>query len=341
MIFPTPFQTSGSGVIRNQPDEFIVKEIPLFTPSGDGEHLWLRIQKINSNTDWVAGQLARLVNVKRQDVGFAGLKDRHAITTQWFSIYLPGKEIKDLTGMVADQFGSSIKILEQTRHLKKLRKGTLKGNHFTIIVRDVLGDQIQIENTFSAIKQHGIANYLGEQRFGHDFANIEKATAWFNGVIKKPKNRNQRGIYLSAARSWVFNHILAKRVLLDSWDKASLGDVFMLNRSHSWFVDDIDKQIIQRVKQMDIHPSGSLWGRGQLNSKDEVLKLETDVAEQYSILCQGLEKNGLKQERRALRVSVDDLELEWLDKTSLKLQFSLPPGSYATVLLSQLIGTIT
>ena len=337
MIFYYPFPTSGYGTIRHQPEDFIVNEIPLFVPSGEGEHLWLKIQKTNLNTDWVAGQLAKLLDVKRQDVGFAGLKDRHAVTTQWFSIYLPGKDIPDLIDDAISSLDTSIKIIEQTRHLKKLRRGTLKGNRFTIIVRDFVGDQAVVNETLEKIHHQGVVNYFGNQRFGNNFANIERVNAWFKGEMKKPKNRNQRSLYLSAARSWIFNHILNERVIQNTWDKPMQGDIFILNGSRSWFVDDVDERIIQRVEQLDIHLSAPLWGRGQLESKYEVAKIESTIAENHSILCAGLEKNGLKQERRALRVQVDGLELQWLDKTTLELHFSLPPGSYATVLLNQLL----
>ena len=341
MIFHSPYQPAGTGTIRHCPEDFIVNEIPSFTPSGEGEHLWLHIRKTHSNTDWVAGQLAKLLNVKKHDVGFAGLKDRHAVTTQWFSVYLPGKEIPDLRGMLTESLADSIEILKQTRHIKKLRRGTLKGNQFTIVVRDFVGDKSRLEQTIENIRSRGLPNYFGVQRFGHTtpdgaYGNIEKATAWFKGEIKKPKNRNQRSLYLSASRSWIFNYILSRRVENETWDKSLSGDVFMLDGSHSWFLDDGDENLTQRLEQLDIHPSGALWGRGRLGSAQETLALEIAIAEQFSVFCQGLEKNGLKQERRALRIKVGDLAHQWLGDTSLELSFSLPPGSYATVLLDQL-----
>ena len=341
MIFHSPYQAAGTGIIRNTSEDFIVNEIPSFKPSGEGEHLWLHIRKTNSNTDWIAGQFARLLDVKKHDVGFAGLKDRHAVTTQWFSVYLPGQVIPDLNNRLTEPLADSIEILEQTRHIKKLRRGTLKGNQFTIIVRDFSGDKSRLNETIENIKQRGLPNYFGVQRFGHKtnegtYGNIDKATAWFMGEMKKPKNRNQRSLYLSASRSWIFNHILSRRVEDDTWDKPVKGDVYMLDGSHSWFLDDGDESIVQRVEQLDIHPSGALWGRGRLGSAQETLALEKELADQFPVLCQGLEKNGLKQERRALRIKVGDLAYQWLDDTSLELSFALPPGSYATVLLDQL-----
>ena len=345
MNFRAVYKPVLTGTIRSKPEDFIVDEISSFTPSGEGEHLWLHIKKTTTNTDWLAGQLAKLLNVKKQDVGFAGLKDRNAVTTQWFSIYLPGKHMPDVKSLLPEDLLDNIEILEQTRHLKKLRRGTLAGNRFTLTIRDCEGDKEQLDDIIDQIKQRGIPNFFGEQRFGHSlkvdgevkFNNIERATAWFNGEIRKPKNRNQRSMYLSAARSWVFNHVLSARVANDTWDKPVTGDVFILGNSHSWFVDDGDEQLSQRVEAFDIHPSGALWGRGSLESADEVLALESQIAAQHSVLCQGLEKQGLKQERRSLRIQVADLQHQWLDDTSLQLSFILPPGSYATVLLAQII----
>lgn len=348
MSFKSVYKPVLTGTIRSKPEDFIVDEIASFTPAGEGEHLWLHIKKTATNTDWLAGQLAKLLNVKKHDVGFAGLKDRNAVTTQWFSIYLPGKHMPDVKSMLPDDLKGSIEILEQTRHIKKLRRGTLAGNHFTLTIRDCKSDESdkhQLDNLIDQIKKRGIPNYFGEQRFGHPIEvqgnakwnNIERATAWFNGDIRKPKNRNQRSMYLSAARSWIFNHILSARVDNSTWDRSITGDVFILGNSHSWFVDDGDVQLSQRVKAFDIHPSGALWGKGSLESTDETLALETEISSEHSILCQGLEKQGLKQERRSLRIQVSDLQHRWLDDTSLQLSFTLPPGSYATVLLAQII----
>lgn len=336
MIFKNAYTPSHTGVIRNCPEDFQVDEIASVTPEGEGEHLWLKIRKTNNNTDWIAGQLAKLLGVKRQDVGYAGLKDRNAVTTQWFSIYLPGQEISNLTAMLPEPLANCIEMLEQTRHQRKLRRGTLEGNRFTIVVRDCRGDNEQLEQTLTEIKQRGVPNYFGSQRFGNNGNNIKRAKAWFAGELK-PKNRNQRSMYLSAARSWIFNHVLSERVADENWDKRLPGDVFMLDGTHSWFIDDGDEILNQRIEQFDIHPSGVLWGRGKLESEGEVNALETKIAEPFPGFREGLEMQGLKQERRALRVKVADLEHSWLDETSLQLSFALPAGSYATVFLEQFL----
>ncbi len=349
MNFTAVYQPILTGTIRTQPEDFIVEEIPLFTPAGEGEHLFLKIRKTATNTDWLAGQLAKLLQVKRQDVGFAGLKDRNAMTTQWFSVYLPGKVTPDVSRLIPESLTDNIDILKQTRHLKKLRRGALKGNRFILTIRDCRGDKSQLDERIQHIKQNGIPNYFGEQRFGHrvekdgntQWGNIERVRAWFEGEINKPKSRNQRSMYLSAARSWIFNHLLSARIDEGSWSKPLAGDLFILGLSHSWFADDGDEQLNSRIKKFDIHPSGPLWGKGLPESTNEVLVLEKEIAAQHSLLCAGLEKHGLKQERRALRVQITDLHHKWLDEHSLQLSFNLPPGSYATVLLAQIVDVIS
>ncbi|MCK5727341.1 MAG: tRNA pseudouridine(13) synthase TruD [Thiotrichaceae bacterium] len=321
---------------RQKIEDFIVEEIPIVTPEGEGEHLWLLIRKTGANTDWVAGQLAQWFGVKRHDVGFAGLKDRHAITTQWFSIYLPGKTFADLREEIPEALASSIEILEQTQHKKKLRRGTLKGNRFTLILRDCEGDFNQLEETLEGIKQKGIPNYFGEQRFGRDFGNISSARDWFNGNFK-PRKRQLKSLYLSAARSWLFNLILSSRVDAGIWNKALSGDVFMLEGSHSWFPDDKDKSIPQRLDNQEIHPTAVLWGKGQLDTTEEAASLEKSIADQEEVLAQGLIKEGVKKDRRALRVLVGELSHQWKDSTTLELSFTLPAGSYATVALAQIM----
>ncbi len=337
----TPFTTSSStAIMRQSPEDFRVDEIPAFEPEGEGEHLWLSIRKRGANTDWVAGQLARLLGVRRQDIGYAGLKDRQAVTTQWFSAYLPGKHCPDLQSELPDDLAAVITVLKQTRHVKKLRRGTLQGNQFHITLRDFSGDRQALEENINRLVKRGFPNYFGMQRFGSQGRNISRATDWFEGR-QKPKNRQQRSLYLSSARSLIFNEILARRVTDNSWDRPLPGDVFILDGTHSWFLDKGDNvsigiELAERVKQFDIHPSGALWGKGALASEQEVATLETSVADDFPLFCNGLQRYGLKQERRALRVPVPDLAFQWQDEKTLVLDFPLPAGAYATVLIEHL-----
>lgn len=326
-----------SGVIRRKPEDFQVDEIQSFTPTGEGEHVWLHIKKTGENTDWVAGLLAKIAEVPRKDVSFAGMKDRHAVTTQWFSVQMPGKEAPDWQSGLPE----NIRVLEEKRHSRKLKRGTLEGNHFKLVVRDFKGDEAELRNSIKKIAEQGVPNYFGEQRFGfyNDarkcYSNILKAEQWFKGDIKV-KPRPQRSIYLSAARSWIFNHILSKRVEEGTWNQAVQGDVLMLNGSKSCFVEDVDSTIIERVFEKNLHPTGALWGKGKLASELEVEGLESHVAVSFSVLCDGLESKGLKQERKSLRLLVNDLQLTVIDKDTFSLEFSLPAGAFATTVLNEI-----
>lgn len=322
---------SLTGNIRTVNEDFQVDEIPDFEPSGEGEHACLKIRKTGQNTEWTGKQIADIAGIARRDVSYAGLKDRHAVTTQWFSVWLPGKVSPDWSEHLPD----SIEVLEEVRHNRKVRIGTLKGNRFNIVIRDCIGDKAALANTIKIIAEQGVPNYFGTQRFGRDNHNIERATAWFNGQIK-PKARHQKSMYLSAARSWLYNYYLSSRVDAKNWNTAVDGDVFQLDGTKSCFHEPLDDALQQRVHEFDLHPTGPLWGEGELQSQEAVRSEEVEISKRFDVLSAGLEKHGLKQERRSMRLLVPELKHDWLSDDVLSLSFSLKPGSYATSVLQEL-----
>lgn len=328
--FARAYAAPLTGQFRVQPEDFIVNEQIDIALSGIGEHLWLQVRKTGANTDWVAGQIARCAQVPASEVGYAGLKDRHAVTTQWFSVQLPGKADPDFTNLPPE-----IEILQQQRHDKKLRRGALLSNQFILTLRNCSGDLPVAQAICAEISQRGLPNYYGEQRFGHNRGNLTKAQRWFEGSFT-PKQRNQRSLYLSAARSWIFNHVLSARIQQHTWDQRLDGDVFMFEGGSAWFADDASSELSTRLAAFDLHPTGVLWGRGELPTQGSMRTLEAREAAQFPIFCAGLEKQGLKQERRALRIKVADLAFNQVDTTTVRLSFSLPAGAYATILLEQL-----
>ncbi|CAA6818115.1 MAG: tRNA pseudouridine 13 synthase (EC [uncultured Thiotrichaceae bacterium] len=323
------FETAFQGKIRKTPEDFQVDEIMNIPMDGEGEHQWLKIQKREANTDWVAGQLARIAGIQKRDVGYAGLKDRNAVTTQWFSLHVPGRTVED----IAVQLPEGVVLLEEHRHSKKLRRGALEGNQFTLVLRECAGDAEAFQQAVNKMAEQGMPNYFGSQRFGHGGNNIENAKKWFAGEFK-PKKRPQKSMYLSAARSYLFNEILNARVQAANWNQAVSGDVLQFEGSHSWFVDEGEADIPTRVDSLDIHPTAALWGRGALPTKNEALALETRIAEQHEALCDGLERNGLQQDRRAMRVLPKNVVLQRQSDQEYALKFILPAGSYATVFLA-------
>lgn len=324
---------SAPGDIKTFPDDFIVEEFLSFTPEGGGEHVFLHIEKVGENTEYVARLLARHAGVRQRDVSYAGMKDRHGRTRQWFSVWLPGKEDLDWSGVETE----NLKILETVRHARKLKRGVLAGNRFTLVVRNWQGDRDVAEQQLRQIQQHGFPNYFGEQRFGHQGRNIEKALAMFQGEKVK---REQRSIYLSAARSYLFNLILAERVTARSWNKALPGDVFKLNQTNSHFhAEVVDQDLIERLETGDIHPTGALWGKGDAGVTGEALVLEQGIVEAYPALADGLLKADLEADRRALRVMPENLVWEFQVDGVLRLSFGLPAGSYATGLLREIVDS--
>jgi tRNA pseudouridine13 synthase len=243
---------------------------------------------------------------------------------------MPGKEAPDWQ----QQLPESIKLLQQTRHDRKLRRGSLKGNRFTLVVRKLEGDIDATKILCEKIKAKGVPNYYGEQRFGRELYNLKSAENWFKAGFKL-KSRSKRSIFLSAARSWIFNHILSQRVTQGSWNQAQEGDVFMLRGSKSCFPNDGDPRLIERTQQQDIHPTGALWGKGSLLTTRDIAILEQQTAKQFDTLVAGLVKYGLKQERRSLRLSASEFKYNF-EADNLYLSFTLPAGSFATVVLREL-----
>ena len=320
-----------TGVIRSTPEDFQVDELLGFEPDGDGTHAFLKIRKKNINTEWVAKQLARFAGVRQVDVGYAGLKDRRAVTTQWFSVDLAGREEPDWHLLTE----GGIEFIEITYHRRKLKRGALKGNRFKLVVREIEGDVSLFEDRLLQVASNGVPNYFGEQRFG--FSNLEKATAMFSERLKKVR-RAEKSIYLSAARSWLFNKILAARVEAGSWNRAIAGDVMMLAGSQSIFsIETPDDEIEQRINALDVHPTGAMWGSGDLTSSLDIEALEKIAVEGEVLFCNGLKQAGLKQQRRSLRLIPVDFQFKQLDPQSVELQFALPAGSYATVVLRELL----
>lgn len=309
--WPKAYPASGaSATLKLLNEDFIVTELPLQLPSGAGEHIWLDVEKNGANTAFVAQQLAAAAGVQEWDVGYAGLKDRYAITRQWFSIYLPKGETPDLTQLQHPEF----KVLSQSRHVKKLRPGDLQGNRFCIVLRELAGDRDAIEANLQAVASQGVPNYFGAQRFGHEGGNVEQGRAMLAREIRV-RNPKKKGIYLSAVRSFVFNEVLALRIQQGLWGQTLPGDV----------MDEAGR------------PTGPLWGRGRVSTSDQAQTLENGVAERHAILCDGMEHAGLDQDRRALVACPGDMTWEWPQADQLVLTFSLPAGTYATSVLSEIL----
>jgi tRNA pseudouridine13 synthase len=318
-------------VIRARPEDFEVEEVLRFQPGGEGEHAYLRVKKRGLNTLAVAKAIARHAGVRVMDVGFAGMKDRNAVTSQWFSIALAGRSEPDWGALTGDR----LEVVERGRHTKKLRPGQLMQNRFRITLRSIYGDAEGIKARLDRIGSEGAPNYFGPQRFGRDGANLDAARELFRGVRRVRKGK-LKGIYLSAARAQIFNQVLSARVSSGSWNRVLPGDVLMFDDSRSRFPTP-DEIILAdaRIEQLELHPTGPLWGRGSPDASGEAAAVERRAAEAFSDLAQGVEAAGLKADRRALRLRVADLHYQETGEVSATLSFALRPGAFATAVLRE------
>lgn len=335
-------------VFREAPEDFQVVEIDSFAAHGEGEHLLLTLRKRGLNTSEVARRLAQWAGIGEVGIGYAGLKDRHAVTTQRFSVHLPRRVSPALAALAGDP----LEIVDSAWHNRKLPRGALAGNRFTLVLRQVQGERSAIEARLQAIADRGLPNWFGEQRFGRGGGNVNQALAMFGyaspsqepappcaDVPKRRVRREQRSILLSAARSELFNRVLAARVADGSWERGLEGEVWMLAGSRSVFgPEPCSDTLARRLATFDIHPTGPQWGQGEPRAQGVCAALELRVLSEADgpALRAGLEAAGLKQERRALRQQAVDLRWTWLDRQTLELGFALAPGSYATALLHEL-----
>ncbi|MBT2116797.1 tRNA pseudouridine(13) synthase TruD [Dyella sp. LX-66] len=322
-----------SAQLRSTPEDFRVEEILGYEADGEGEHALLLVEKRGATTDWVARELANYAGVPQVAVGYAGLKDRHAVTRQAFSVQLAGKPDPDWSAFPH----AEVQVLSATRHKRKLKRGALRGNRFVLVLRQVQGDRARAEEVLERIAARGVPNYFGEQRFGRGGGNVEQARAMFAG---RRVDRDKRQFLLSAARSHLFNEVLAARVERDAWDQPLDGELWSLAGSRSWFgPEPFDAVLAERLSRGDIHPSGPLWGQGETPAGGEVAELESAMAAANADLVAGLVAARMDQERRPLRLIPDQLRWQWLGEDALELTFGLPAGAYATVVVRELAVT--
>jgi tRNA pseudouridine13 synthase len=306
-----------AATIRQHIEDFVVHELLGFEFSGDGEHDYLHIEKRAANTEWVGRQLAAFADVPARDIGYSGMKDRHAVARQWFSV--PRWNQPDWQGLEID----GVRVLEQQRHQRKLKRGAHQTNYFRIVLRGEVSMASGIDERLAAIAAEGVPNYFGEQRFGRGGGNLAMADQWAAG---KRLPRHKRSIAISSARSFLFNQNLQQRVQQQTWNRLLPGDVANLDGSGSVFtVESVDEDIERRCQEMDLHPAGVLWGDGASKA---------GIAEEYLPWCTALENARAKVAHRSLRLRPQ--AFSWtMDAESVTLEFSLRRGSFATAVLRE------
>ena len=325
----------GSAVLKAVAEDFQVDEVLDIPLSGQGEHLWLWVEKRELNTEEAARRLARAAGVPLRSVSYAGLKDRQALTRQWFSLHLPGKADPDLSRAE----DASLQILQQVRHSRKLQRGAHAANGFTLRLTQLQADRAALDARLEQLRAEGVPNYFGMQRFGYAGGNVHDALGWAERDAL-PEQRNVRSRLLSAGRSYLFNRILAARVADGSWRTAQVGDLLAFTDKRSFFVAGEAECSDPRLAQLDLHPTGALWGDGLLPSTDATACLERQVAEASAALCRWLERAGLDHERRILRLPIARLAWHYPEPETLQLEFVLPAGCFATVVVRELVDLL-
>lgn len=354
---PSPW---GAPVARARlkavPEDFIVEEVLGFEPEaasdvGAGEHLWLLVEKRGLNTDQVGAELAGKLGVDRSAVSYSGLKDRHALTRQWFSIHwhgqgswMQGEEWQVVPPRDATDEPGRYRVLAQLRCARKLRRGTHAGNRFMITLRDVAccdvaGESADIEARLQQLADEGVANYFGLQRFGHGGRNIVQGLGLLadRRAGRRRRRDNRESLWISSLRSALFNQVLAERVRSGSWNRCLPGDVLQLDGRGSFFQPDpADPEWQSRLLTGEIHPTGPMPGDGAAVIHDQVAELEAAVLAPWQGICADLAALRVPAQRRALRLNVEGLQWQWLAPQVLQLSFALTAGAFATSVLQSL-----
>ena len=319
-----------SGTLKSRPSDFQVTEELGFEPSGEGEHLFLQVEKSGLGTQELIAQISRDYTLSPRHIGYSGLKDKHALTCQWLSLHLPGQPSPDNSSS-----GDGYRVLRQARHHKKLRPGTHKSNSFELQLRDVESLPEQTREQMELVVNRGFANYFGVQRFGRKQDNVDQALTQLGS---RRLQRSRKSLLLSSLRSFLFNQVLARRIERGHWEYPLEGDVFMLRGSHSIFSAQLDDDIVARYQQLDIASSASLYGAGRSMLSGEPRDIEAQVFAAGNDITACLDQQGAKLQMRALRATVEDFNYDYdAADRSLRLKLTLPTGCYVTTMLEHFI----
>lgn len=323
------------GAFKVTPEDFCVEEIPVYAPSGVGEHTFLWIEKRGLSTHEAVGRLARALGADARDAGTAGLKDKQALARQWVSL----ARVDPAAALAVSVEG--VRVLEAKRHAHKLRTGHLRGNRFTIAIRGAAeGGAARAQAILDRLTEIGLPNYYGEQRFGRGGDNAERARALLRGELRV-HDRSERRLLLSALQSELFNRVLAQRIAAGTHRRALAGDVMQKVESGGIFVCEDPATDQPRIDSWEIVPTGPMFGPKMRAPAGEPAALEAAVLTEAGLSTGDFARAGKLAEgtRRALAVRIADVaKVTQRPDGALALTFALPSGSYATVLLAEIIG---
>lgn len=351
----------GSAIIKQEFSDFRVDEELAFAPSGEGDHVFIQIQKTDASTIEVAKRLSDVAAVRQADVSYSGMKDRRGETSQWFSVKLPPEKEPRLAALEDEKLA----IIALHRNSRKLKIGSHARNRFQLKLRGCEGSRDEFERRLEALRDKGVPNYFGAQRFGAQMSNLRQVSVLMRQVLEGDKavqqgGRFRRGMLYSAARSYLFNQVLSERISAGNWQSYLRGDVLSLDGSGRCFKladeeagEEWTDELQQRIETLDIHTTGPLPGiisaKDKYVSSGEAADIEKRVVTELDWMVAGLEAFGLQASRRALRFAAAELSWQWEQDIpalisssdaeacgNLNLAFTLPRGAYATSLLREL-----
>ncbi|MEM9729929.1 MAG: tRNA pseudouridine(13) synthase TruD [Myxococcota bacterium] len=321
---------------RSVPEDFVVDEIPAYEASGQGDHVFCLLEKRGLTTRTAVRRVCEAVGADHNQTGTAGLKDRNAVTRQWISVF--GVDVERLAGLALE----GVTILEARRHETKLRTGHLRGNRFRIRLREIDSAGIQrAREVLHEIESVGLPNFYGEQRFGRQGDNAERAALWVTGARRPPRQAFSRRLEISALQSSLFNRYVAARVARGDLGQVGPGDVAKRHDSGGVFVVGTSAEELRearsRAEQREISATGPMFGAKMRwpdppsRNEEEALLEAADLTPEHFVRWKRLAPGT----RRLVRVFVDPIFTTVSDDT-LELDFTLPAGSYATILVREI-----
>ena len=322
------------GQIKDDPSHFVVEEVPLYEPVGEGEHLYLRLTREGMTTRELQQRLARLFNLKETDVGYAGMKDKHARVTQTFSL-----PIRDAGENAARNIQENlpVEVLSVRYHRNKLKRGHLLGNRFRIRVIDPGPDTLpRAQNIARMLRENGLPNFYGEQRFGAEKDNVQKGREVLLG--RGPRDRWLRNLLLSAYQAFLFNSWLAERIRCGWFESILKGDIAQKTDTGGMFEIEDPNVEYPRFRDGEITYTGPIYGTKMRWPGGKPQELEQRILDAAGVTEDMLKKSRLSGSRRLARLLVKDIKISSLQNDTV-FEFALPKGAYATTLLREFMKT--
>jgi len=334
---PLPYLTTSvppiEAKLKVSPEDFEVFEIPAYPPSGEGEHVFAHIEKRGLTTRDAVRALCEALGIEDREAGWAGLKDRQALTRQWIS----------LAGTSADAVMKArvdgVEVLEAAHHTSKLRTGHLRANRFVIRLHEFDPARMNdVREVLKQIEEHGLPNFYGEQRFGRDGDNADRALRWVRGSDRAPRSPFHRKLQMSALQSKLFNRDLSARVQSSTLGKVFAGDLVKKHTSGGLFIVEDVEDTQPRADAWELSPTGPIfgtkmrWPEGEALEREERLLADAELTPAHFAKWKRIAPGT----RRFLRVPVPSLVANAEDRT-LHLEFTLPAGSYATILVREIL----